>query len=170
MKRQIFIGNVARELGLNPKTLRYYEGIGLLPEANRTSSGYRVYSTEVIDRLKFIKQAQRLGFRLNEIKDILLLKEKGTEPCIHVRKLTVEKIKDLEELIRESSTLRDNLQKLLKRWSRRSDKKATVCPHIEAAAPADIGVKKKSRRKRSRELHKTTTRHSELPKATKNLS
>ncbi len=150
MGKQSFIGNIARKVGLNPKTLRYYEGIGLLPETNRTSSGYRVYSPEVIDRLRFIKQAQRLGFRLNEIRDILLLREKGTKPCIHVRKLTIEKIKGLEELIRESSALRDNLQKLLKRWPHRSGKKATVCPHIEAAAPANGGVKKNSRRKRER--------------------
>lgn len=160
MKRQLFIGSVARELGLNPKTIRYYEDIGLLPEADRTGSGYRVYSPEIVNRLKFIKQAQRLGFRLDEIKDILSLKEKGTEPCIHVRNLTIEKIKKLEELIRESSALRDNLKVILKRWSRSSGKEAAVCPHIESAAPADTGVKKKSRRKRSKELHKTTTRHS----------
>ncbi len=150
MKRRLFIGSVARELGLNPKTIRYYEGIGLLQEAGRSSSGYRVYSPEVLNRLKFIKQAQRLGFRLSEIKEILLLKDSGTEPCVHVKELTTEKIKALEELIRESSALRDNLKMLLRRWSRKSGKKAVICPHIESTVPADIGTKKKSRRKRGR--------------------
>ncbi len=150
MKRQLLIGSVAGELGLNPKTIRYYEDVGLLPEADRTSSGYRVYSPEVINRLKFIKQAQRLGFRLNEIKDILLLKESGTRPCTHVRRLTIDKIKELEELIRESSALRDNLKTLLRRWPHKSGKEATICPHIEAAAPTNIGTKKKARHKRER--------------------
>ncbi|MCQ4575398.1 MAG: heavy metal-responsive transcriptional regulator [Candidatus Brocadiales bacterium] len=150
MKRQLLIGSVAGELGLNPKTIRYYEDVGLLPEADRTSSGYRVYSPEVINRLKFIKQAQRLGFRLNEIKDILLLKESGTRPCTHVRRLTIDKIKELEELIRESSALRDNLKTLLRRWPHKSGKEATICPHIEAAVPTNIGTKKKARRKRER--------------------
>ena len=150
MKRQLLIGRVAGELGLNPKTIRYYEDVGLLPEADRTSSGYRVYSPEVINRLKFIKQAQRLGFRLNEIKDILLLKERGTRPCTHVRRLTTDKIKELEELIRESSALRDNLKTLLRRWPHKSGKEATICPHIEATALTNIGTKKKARRKRER--------------------
>lgn len=150
MKRQLLIGSVAGELGLNPKTIRYYEDVGLLPEADRTSSGYRVYSPEVINRLKFIKQAQRLGFRLNEIKDILLLKESGTRPCTHVRRLTIDKIKELEELIRESSALRDNLKTLLRKWPHKSGKEATICPHIEAAVPTNIGTKKKARHKRER--------------------
>ncbi|MHC4276889.1 MAG: heavy metal-responsive transcriptional regulator [Planctomycetota bacterium] len=150
MKGRLFIGRLARELGLNPKTIRYYESISLLQEADRTSSGYRVYSPEVINRLKFIKQAQRLGFKLDEIKDILLLKEKGTKPCIHVKKLTVEKIKELEELIQESRILRDSLKMLLKKWPQSSEKKATVCPHIESVEPTDTGAKKKSKRKRGR--------------------
>ena len=150
MKRQLFIGSVARELGLNPKTIRYYEDIGLLPEADRTNSGYRVYSPEIVNRLKFVKQAQRLGFRLDEIKDILSLKEKGAEPCAHVRNLTVEKINTLEGLIKESSALRDSLKALLKKCPSRSRQKAMVCPHIESAAPADVGIKSKSWGKKGR--------------------
>lgn len=150
MKRQLFIGSVARELGLNPKTLRYYEDIGLLPEADRTDSGYRVYPPEVVNRLKFIKQAQRLGFKLDEIKDILSLKEKGSEPCAHVRNLTAEKINMLEGLIKESIALRDSLKALLKKCPSKSRQKAMVCPHIESAAPADIGIKRKSGRRRGR--------------------
>lgn len=150
MGNQLYIGDVARQLGLNPKTIRYYEDIGLLPEAERTGSGYRVYSPEVIGRLRFIKQAQRLGFKLNEIKDILLLKEEGTRPCDHVRRLTTAKIKELEELIKESSLLRDNLKRLLGRWSRSSGKKAVVCPHIESAAPTDTKSKKRHKHKARR--------------------
>ena len=150
MKKQLFIGSVAGELGLNPKTLRYYEDIGLLPEANRTISGYRVYQPEITERLKFIKQAQRLGFSLNEIKEILLLKDKGSEPCVHVKTLAKEKIKELEAVIRESSSLRNNLKTLLRKWSHTTGKEATICPHIEAAALTNIGTKKKARRKRER--------------------
>lgn len=55
------IGEVAKKLGLNPRTLRYYERIGLLPEPQRMNSGYRVYSTQDIERVAFIRKAQLLG-------------------------------------------------------------------------------------------------------------
>lgn len=145
MKEGLFIGRLARELGLNPRTIRYYEALGLLPEPSRTLSGYRHYPPEVADRLRFVKKAQRLGFTLHEIKDILLLKEEGTKPCLHVRNLAQKKVKELEELIKESKALRENLKALLK--SKPLPKEGIICPHIEATVTRSIkkGLKRLKR-------------------------
>ena len=71
------IGELAGRLGVNPKTIRYYESIGLLPDPGRTPSGYRVYDEDAVDRLRFIRTAQRLGVTLDEVKEILGFRERG---------------------------------------------------------------------------------------------
>ena len=70
------IGELARRSGVNLETLRYYERRGLLPKPPRTRSGYRSYPTVAVQRVRFIKRAQALGFSLSEIYDLLAL---GTE-------------------------------------------------------------------------------------------
>lgn len=76
------IGEAARHLGINPKTIRYYEEIGLIPEAQRNRSGFRVYSQAEIDRLAFILRARALDFSLDDIGEILALRERGVAPCL----------------------------------------------------------------------------------------
>ncbi|MDA8388122.1 MAG: MerR family DNA-binding transcriptional regulator [Nitrospiraceae bacterium] len=56
-----FIGDIARRFGLNPRTLRYYEAIGILPKAGRTESGYRVYGEGAVERLEFVLKARALA-------------------------------------------------------------------------------------------------------------
>ncbi len=133
----LFIGKVAEKTGLNPKTIRYYEEIGLVPKPERTESRYRLYAPEVIDLLHFIKQAQGFGLRLLEIKEIIAIRQQGKLPCLHVRALLEEKLKDLDRKVVELLTLRDELRHLLANWTRRArsagSAKAAVCPHIEAA-------------------------------------
>lgn len=65
------IGKFSKVSGLTVETLRYYERIGLLGNPDRTPSGYRQYTAQNLDRVKFIKHAQDLGFRLHEIKALL---------------------------------------------------------------------------------------------------
>jgi len=79
------IGELAGELGLNPRTIRYYEGIGLLPQPDRTGGNYRAYGREDWERLQFIKAAQRLGLTLDEIREVLAFAERGEPPCGFVR-------------------------------------------------------------------------------------
>ncbi len=74
------IGELGERLGVNTKTIRYYESIGLVPEPERTSSGYRIYSEADVERLVFIKSAQRLGLALDEVREILALRERGRRP------------------------------------------------------------------------------------------
>ncbi len=79
------IGELADQLGINTKTIRYYEEIGLVPRAPRTPSGYRDYREADVARLAFIKSAQRLGLSLEEVREILSLRERGEAPCAYVR-------------------------------------------------------------------------------------
>jgi DNA-binding transcriptional MerR regulator len=65
------LGGLAREAGVNPETIRYYERRGLLPEPPRTASGYRQYSPDDRDRLALIRRAKQLGFTLGEIGALL---------------------------------------------------------------------------------------------------
>ena len=71
--RQFRIGELAAELGIDPKTIRYYEQTGLLPVQTRTSSGYRVYGAADQDRLRFIGKAKAIGLSLKEIAEVRAL-------------------------------------------------------------------------------------------------
>ncbi|WP_100640748.1 MerR family transcriptional regulator [Alteromonas facilis] len=64
------IGELAKNVGIETSTIRYYESIGLLPEVRRTASGYRIYSEESVARIKLIKLAQTLGFKLDELAQL----------------------------------------------------------------------------------------------------
>lgn len=88
---QIRIGELAAQVGLNPKTICYYEDIGVLLPPHRTPAGYRLYTADARTRLQFIAQAKAVGFTLAEIRDILTLKHAGHAPCAHVQALVTEK-------------------------------------------------------------------------------
>lgn len=126
------IGEVAARAGLNPKTLRYYEALGVLPSPSREPNGYRRYSQETVDLLTFIRQAQGLGFTLDEIKEILAIRRRGAVPCTHVRSLLRQKAADLDRKLADLVVLRRRIRRSLARWGRWPRRKARVCPHIEA--------------------------------------
>ncbi|MCE7872785.1 heavy metal-responsive transcriptional regulator, partial [bacterium CPR1] len=84
MENQIRIGDLARQAGVAPSLVRYYEEIGLLPPAARNESGYRVYRQADVERLRFIQRAKALDFSLEEIGEILGLRERGEAPCAYV--------------------------------------------------------------------------------------
>ncbi|OGB88355.1 MAG: hypothetical protein A3G35_11395 [candidate division NC10 bacterium RIFCSPLOWO2_12_FULL_66_18] len=133
-----FIGKVAKQAGANPKTIRYYETLGLLPQAQRGENRYRLYSKEEVELLRFIKKAQGLGLTLSEIKGIVELRRMGHEPCIHVQALLKRKIADLDQRLRDLVALRKKLKDLSmgsEQPAKRGRIKAVVCPHIEAVPP-----------------------------------
>jgi DNA-binding transcriptional MerR regulator len=129
MKR-FFIGDVAKKFGLNPRTIRYYETIGILPKARRIESGYRVYDDKTIERLEFILKAKALGLKLDEIKEILLLHEKGEVPCECTKEFIRNKISEIEDKITSLSELKIRLTKLLKIRKYKVAIKS-ICPIIE---------------------------------------
>lgn len=85
------IGQVARRTGLSADTLRYYEKIGLLPQPDRTSGGRRIYRERDLARLRFIRRAQAVGFRLDEIAKLVRFREDAAGSSTAVRELALEK-------------------------------------------------------------------------------
>ncbi|EPR75403.1 putative MerR-family regulator [Leifsonia rubra CMS 76R] len=106
------IGELASQLNLNPKTVRYYESIGVLPAPERTSSGYRDYDDSYVDRLTFIRTAQRLGITLDEVKEILRFQDQGEAPCSYVRGVLDAQMSSIDQRIRELNDLRAQLSQL----------------------------------------------------------
>ncbi|GGM62742.1 MerR family transcriptional regulator [Longimycelium tulufanense] len=103
------IGALASRAGVNSKTIRYYEEIDLLPAPQRTSSGHRRYSEPDVERITFIKAAQRLGLTLDEIREILALRDRGQQPCQYVRQVLRREVEQIGLRIAELARLRDQL-------------------------------------------------------------
>src|SRR4051812_30516281 len=95
------IGTLATRLGVTTKSIRYYESIGLLPAPTRTAGGYRDYAEADAERLTFIKTAQRLGLSLDEIREVIALRDRGEQPCAHVARLLREHVAGLDARIGE---------------------------------------------------------------------
>lgn len=106
------IGELASQVGLNPKTIRYYEDIGVLPAPERTHAGYRVYGEGDADRLMFIKTAQRLGITLDEIREILAFRDRGEQPCQYVLGVLRRERAEIDRRIAELRKLRAELVSL----------------------------------------------------------
>jgi DNA-binding transcriptional MerR regulator len=106
------IGVIARELGINPKTIRYYEEIGLIPEPARTPQGYRLYTREAVERIAFILRARALDFSLEDIGEILAFRERGQTPCTRVTELVAQRIQEIDAKIGALEQLRSDLEKL----------------------------------------------------------
>lgn len=127
----LLIGQMAAQSGVSRKALRLYEAQGILPPSRRTTAGYRVYGAESLSILAFVTRARRLGFRLDEIKDVVQMRRSGRCPCPHVLDLVRGKLADLDQTLADLTELRRGLRELLRssRASRRGP--AAVCHHIE---------------------------------------
>ena len=112
MNNGMKIGELAKATGLTTKTIRYYELNRLLEEPRRTDSGYRLYDSEDVERLEFIKKAKSLGLSLAEIRDILLLYEQRQSPCVHVLALLDRKLEQVDKMISELDEFRRELLRL----------------------------------------------------------
>ena len=127
------IGELAKQVGVTPDTIRYYEREGLLPPAERTPSGYRDYGPEVLDDLRFIKKAQALGLKLSDVREVLEISSGGKPPCEHVRATVSARLVEVEERLRELRALRATLRETLERLDRAPAPKAgRRCAVIEA--------------------------------------
>lgn len=109
-------GELARLTGLSPDTIRHYERRGILPQAPRTASGYRVYSRDAVERVQLVQRALQLGFTMAEI---LRLRDDGGVPCQRVLRLTEEKLSRLEQQIAELQQAQRHMRQLLQEWRKK---------------------------------------------------
>ncbi len=129
--KQLKIGEVSKLSGIGIEALRFYEKSGLLDRPGRTYSGYRLYDESVLERLAFIKQAQILGFSLDEIKQLIEHKRNGENPCVEVREVVRIRLAELNERIEQMIEYRDELAAALAEWDEAGEIEGHVCGLIE---------------------------------------
>jgi len=126
---ELTTGQLAKRAQVNIETIRFYERKGLLPKPRRNSSGYRIYSQDSVNHIKFIKRAKTLGFFLKEISELLSLRVDSKKTCGHVKKQTETK---LDEINKKIKSLR-RIQKALKNMSKSCQGKGPIskCPILD---------------------------------------
>jgi DNA-binding transcriptional MerR regulator len=125
------IGEVATRASVSIDTVRYYERLKLLPRAKRTSGNFRIFGSEAVERVQFIKQAQDLGFSLDDIKG--LLATGGAEECQRVHDLLDEKLRELDGRLASMKKFRRVIALHLAECQRelREHGKDASCPVVE---------------------------------------
>ncbi len=125
------IGQVATRAGVNIDTLRYYERRGLLAEPERRPSGYREYPEETVPIIRFIKRAQDLGFTLNEIEELISLRDGGDgRRRSAVRALAEAKMRDIDQKLARLQAMRSALFGLVESCA--CSRGRPACPILEA--------------------------------------
>lgn len=127
------IGEAADQVGINPKTIRYYESIGLIPEAARTAGGYRLYGPDDVERLSFIRTAQRLGLSLDDVREVLAFRERGEQPCGYVLEAVRRRTGEIEREVAELLELRDELVELMARADAPQSDEGRYCRLVEGS-------------------------------------
>ena len=144
-------GELARLTGVSPDTLRHYERKGVLPRPRRGVNGYREYPTGALQRVQLIRRALAVGFTLDELANILRVRDGGGAPCHDVRALASSKLSHVEAQLKDLVSLRDELRATLKDWDARlkrnpSGSRANL---LESLIAPDSNGSRSSRRFRS---------------------
>ncbi|MFQ5962372.1 MAG: MerR family transcriptional regulator [Candidatus Methylomirabilales bacterium] len=138
------IRQLAEEVGVSSKTLRYWESQGLIAPAGRTHTNYRRYTKADLERVLFIRKAQSLGFTLAEIRQIFDLARSRQAPCDAVIQWAGDKARALEGQIRMLQDLKARLERYRRRWA--AEKKPAplgpneVCQCIESVPIQDLRI------------------------------
>jgi Hg(II)-responsive transcriptional regulator len=129
------IGQVAKQTGVTVETVRFYEKRGLIEQARRTASGYRQYSPGTVKRVRFIQHAKDAGFTLNDIAELLALRQAPGETCAPIRERAREKIEAVDSRLRDLQRIRDALSKLVGKCD--ANDPMGDCPIMESLEEGD---------------------------------
>ncbi|GHD47941.1 MerR family transcriptional regulator [Marinobacter persicus] len=113
-KKSYTVGQLAQDTDIKPVTIRYYEKIGLLPEASRSASGYRIYSTADHSRLVFIRRSRSLGFSLDDIRELLSLADRQQESCAGVDAKVDQQLEQVRSRLKDLRAMEQELERLSK--------------------------------------------------------
>ena len=108
------VARLAEKARVPAETVRYYDRRGMLGATSRTPSGYRKYSEDIVDRLSFIRKAQRCGLRLREIAELLEIKDRGLCPCGRTVMLLESRIAEAQEEIGRLEGLKKDLKAMIR--------------------------------------------------------
>ena len=150
------IGTAAREAGVNVETVRFYERRGLI-ERPLKGEGYRAYTSEQIARIRFIKEAQQIGFSLSEIGDLLALRADPAADCSEVRRQAVAKLDEVHRKIDQLRAMGAALETLIEACPGRGGLQA--CSIMDALALRASRSAGKTRRERPRRRQHSTMEH-----------
>ncbi|MGH8772262.1 MAG: MerR family transcriptional regulator [Burkholderiales bacterium] len=128
--KTLTIGKLARSAGTRVETIRYYERKGLLDQPSRTASGYRQYSLDAAARLRFIRQAQVLGFSLKEIGELLSMKITPATTCADIKQKAESKIANIDDKMASLRKMKRALEKLKSECTGRGP--IGECPILDA--------------------------------------
>ena len=143
-RKGLHIGQLAKLAGVSSDTVRFYERDGLLVRPERSPAGYRIYDEVALKRLRFIKQAQALGFSLDEIRRILSLRGRGKETCRCVIAMAHATLVETEKKLKELQKFHDALKANLARWQQSSEQGGQIvaefCSLIESIQERPDGI------------------------------
>src|SRR6516164_8458612 len=126
------IGEAASASGVSAKTIRYYEAAGLIAPANRSASGYRVYTQADVFTLRFIKRARELGFSIERIRRLLDLWQDKSRASRDVKRLALDKIAEM-------TSMRDAVQELADACDGDERPECPILRDLEGAAAGEQG-------------------------------
>lgn len=147
-------GELARAVGISTDSLRHYERLGVLPRAPRTTSGYRLYPPESLERVETVRHALQLGFTLPELAEILRIRDRGGAPCRRVLGMLEKKLHVLQERIAELQQTQRYMESMVSEGRARisqsqSGEKAFLLRSLNGApAPATVSREPLRRKKR----------------------
>lgn len=133
----------ARAAGVSPDTVRHYTRLGLIKAESRSNSGYQQFSFSTVARVRFIRSAVGLGFKLSDVADLLGMSAQGRLPCPKAREILSERLRDKQCQVEQELALFFRMKQALKHWETMPDgvpEGHHVCGLIEglslpAAAP-----------------------------------
>lgn len=114
MDHLINIGDAAKAVGVSPKMIRHYEQIGLLPEAERSDGGYRLYGERELSVLRFIRQSRRLGFSMEQIAQLIGMWGDDSRSSRDVKSVAQQHLQALDEKLREIQEMKNGLERLVR--------------------------------------------------------
>lgn len=132
------IGQVAKHAGVTVETIRFYESQALIPEPPRSESGYREYTPETIQRVRFIQRAKVLGFSLKDIRALLTLRNEPSTRCADVKARALKKITEVDKKILDLTRIRRVLIDLVEQCDAEAD--LSECPILDALEDQDDRV------------------------------
>jgi DNA-binding transcriptional MerR regulator len=121
------IGEVARSTGLEASAIRYYESHGIVPEPQRTAAGYREYSEDGIELLRFVRRLRSLELPLDDVQEIISMRTGGQAPCAQVREAIAREAAAIDQRIEDLVRLREELSRLTTAADLVSDDWPTSC-------------------------------------------
>ena len=131
----LHVAELAERAGVTPATIRYYSRVGLLSPGREPENGYRCYTSDDLKRVEFVRQCQKLGLKIGDIKAILEIVDQGDMPCGQVKTLVEQRLATIRDKLAEYQKVERRICEALESWERMprdaNPVKGQLCPLIE---------------------------------------